>query len=172
MKKDILVAYASKYGSTAEIAKKIGEVLTQKGLSVKVAEVKNVHDLSSYRAVILGSAVYIGRWRKDAVRFMKAFETDLREKKVWIFSTGPTGNGDPVELLVGWDFPTSLKPIAEKIKPEDIIVFHGAVDMEKLNRLHRYMVNKVKAPAGDFRVWADIIAWAEGIADKINRLTD
>ena len=168
MEKQVLVVYASKYGSTAEIAEKIGEVLTKKGLSVKVTEVNNVHDLSTYRAVILGSAVYIGRWRKDAIRFMKVFEKDLIGKKVWIFSTGPTGEGDPVELLEGWDFPKSLKPIVEKVQPEDIKVFHGAVDMEKLNGLHRYMVKKVKAPVGDFRVWDDIIAWAEGIGDKIN----
>ncbi len=168
MEKQVLIAYASKYGSTAEIAERIGEVLIEKCLSVEVTEVNNVHDLSTYRAVILGSAVYIGRWRKDAIRFMKVFEKDLIGKRVWIFSTGPTGKGDPVELLEGWNFPKALKPIVEKIQPEDIKVFHGAVDMEKLNSLHRYMVKKVKAPVGDFRVWADIIVWAEGIADKIN----
>jgi menaquinone-dependent protoporphyrinogen oxidase len=164
----VLVTYASKYGSTAEIAEKIGETITNKNFHVDVLEVRQVADLKKYGAVVLGSAVYIGRWRKDAVRFMKIHEKELSEKKVWIFSTGPTGKGDPVQLLEGWDFPESLKPVAEKIQPRDITVFHGAVDTEKLSRLHKYMVGKVKAPVGDFRDWKRIVEWAENITKVLD----
>jgi menaquinone-dependent protoporphyrinogen oxidase len=164
----VLVTYASKYGSTAEIAEKIGETIANKNFHVDVLEVRQVADLKKYGAVVLGSAVYIGRWRKDAVRFMKIHEKELSEKKVWIFSTGPTGTGDPVQLLEGWDFPESLKPVAEKIQPRDITVFHGAVDTEKLSRLHKYMVGKVKAPVGDFRDWKRIVEWAENITKVLD----
>ena len=72
MDEQVLVAYATKYGATTEIAEKIGQVLRQAGLSADVLPVDRVGDLSTYRAVVLGSAVYIGQWRKEAVRFLKA----------------------------------------------------------------------------------------------------
>jgi menaquinone-dependent protoporphyrinogen oxidase len=166
---DILVTYASRYGSTAEIGHKIGEVLASAGLRVDVSEVKDVPNLKQYRAVILGSAVYIGKWRKDAIRFLKIFEKDLTERKIWIFSTGPTGKGDPEKLLDGWSFPPSLKPLAERIDPEDITVFHGALNMDKLNSVHRFMINKIKAPVGDYRDWEQVTNWAKDIASKLKR---
>jgi menaquinone-dependent protoporphyrinogen oxidase len=72
MNRQVLVTYASKYGATAEIAEKIGEVLRQEGVPADVLPVKQVDDLTPYTAVILGSAVYIGRWRKEAVKFLEA----------------------------------------------------------------------------------------------------
>lgn len=167
MENDILITYASRYGSTAEIAQKIGEEIASNGFNVDISEVKDVHNLKQYRAVILGSAVYIGKWRKDAIRFLNMFEKDLTEKKIWIFSTGPTGQGDPVKLLEGWSFPPSLKPLAERIRPEDITVFHGALNMDKLNSIHRYMVKKIKAPVGDYRDWEQVTKWAKNIASSL-----
>ena len=163
----VLVAYATKYGATAEIAEKMGQVLRQAGLRTDVLEVDDVDDLSSYQAVVLGSAVYIGRWRKEAVKFLKANETVLAEKLVWLFSSGPTGKGDPVELTQGWRFPKALQPIADRIRPRDIAVFHGAVDVGKLNFIEKWMIKNVKAPLGDFRDWDAITSWATAIADEL-----
>lgn len=167
METGILVAYASKYGATAEIAEKIGEVLRQAGLSVDVRPADQVSDVSGYRAVVLGSAVYIGRWRKQAANFLKAHEQALAKRPVWLFSSGPTGEGDPVELLKGWRIPGGLQPVADRVQPRDIAVFHGAVFPEKLNFIQRWMIKNVKAPAGDFRDWDAVTAWAEGIAAEL-----
>jgi menaquinone-dependent protoporphyrinogen oxidase len=169
MKKKILVTYSSRYGSTAEIAEKIAEVIAAKGNEVQLSEIKEAPDLREFSAVILGSAVYIGRWRKDAVRFMKIHENELAERQTWIFSTGPTGKGDPVELLEGWNLPKNLKPIADRIAPEDVTVFHGSVDPEKLSGMHKYMVGKVNVPVGDFRIWAEIEKWGEKIAEQLSK---
>ncbi len=163
----VLVAYASKHGATAEIAEKIGEVLARSGLEADVQPVKKVKDLAPYQAVILGSAVYIGMWRKDAVRFVKANQSALADRKVWIFSSGPTGEGDPVELLHGWRLPKKVEPIAEAIKPRDTAVFHGNVDLDTLSGMEKMMIGKVEAPTGDFRDWAMISAWAEGVAAEL-----
>jgi menaquinone-dependent protoporphyrinogen oxidase len=168
MSDKVLVAYASKHGSTAEIAGKIGEALTQSGLDVDVKPVNKVKDLAPYQVVILGSAVYIGMWRKDAVRFVKANQSALADRKVWIFSSGPTGEGDPVELLHGWRLPKKVEPIAEAIRPRDIAVFHGNVDVARLSGMEKMMIGKVEAPVGDFRDWGMINAWAEGVAADIN----
>jgi len=167
MDKQVLVAYATKYGATAEIAEKIGQVLKDAGQGADVLLVKEVRDLSPYDAVVLGSAVYLAGWRKEAVKFLEKYEGELAERPVWLFSSGPAGEGDPVELLDGWRFPEKQQPIADRIQPRDIAVFHGRVDVEKLNFLEKYMINTVKSPVGDFRDWDGITAWAEAIADEL-----
>jgi menaquinone-dependent protoporphyrinogen oxidase len=167
MNTQVLVAYATKYGATAEIAEKIGEVLRQAGLRADVLPADRVSDLTPYKAVVLGSGVYIGKWRKEAVKFLKANETVLAGKLVWLFSSGPTGEGEPVELTQGWRFPGKLQPIADRIGPHDIAVFHGAVDLNKLNFIEKWMIKNVKAPLGDFRDWEAITSWATAIADEL-----
>ena len=67
----VLVAFGSKHGATEEIAEKIGETLERAGFPVDVVPVANVRDISGYAAVVLGSAAYIGQWRKDAAKFLK-----------------------------------------------------------------------------------------------------
>ena len=163
----VLVAYATKYGATAEIAEKIGQVLRQAGLRTDVLPTNRVKDLTPYKAVVLGSAVYIGKWRKEAIRFLKTNENKLAERRVWLFSSGPTGEGDAVELLRGWRFPEGQQPIVDRIRPRDIAVFHGDVNMDKLNFIEKSMIKNVKAPVGDFRDWEAITSWATAIADAL-----
>ena len=167
MSKKMLVAYATKYGATAEIAEKIGEVLGQAGISVDVLPVDRVQDLGSYGAVVLGSAVYIGRWRKEASRFLKVNAKQLSERPLWVFSSGPTGKGDPVELTKGWRFPKALQPLLDRIQPRDVVVFHGAIDANKMKGLEKWMINKVGAAAEDSRDWESIAAWAKAIAAAV-----
>jgi menaquinone-dependent protoporphyrinogen oxidase len=167
MDKQVLVAYATKYGATAEIAEKIGQVLRQAGLRTDVLPANRVSDLTPYQAVVLGSAVYIGQWRKEAATFLKANEKALAERPVWLFSSGPTGEGDPVALTQDWHFPKALQPIADRIGPRDIAVFHGAMDGNKLNFIEKWMIKNVKAPLGDFRDWEAITSWATAVADVL-----
>lgn len=164
MSNKVLVAYGTKYGATAEIAGRIGEVLQKAGFAVDVLSAERVADVSPYDAVVLGSAVYAGSWRKEAAKLLTSQANALAERPVWLFSSGPTGPGDPVELLNGWRIPNALRPIAERIKVRDIAVFHGVIDMQKLSLPDRLLIKGIKAPAGDFRDWPAITAWAEGIA--------
>lgn len=167
MTNKVLVAYATKYGATAGIAEKIGEVLAQAGLEVEVLPVQRVKNLDYYHAVVLGSATYIGRWRKEAAKFLKSNEKALAEKLVWLFSSGPTEKGNIEDLMKGWRFPQSLQPIADRIQPKDITVFHGATDITKLSWIEKWMIKKVKASIGDFRDWEAITYWAQSIATAI-----
>lgn len=170
MENKVLVAYASKYGATAEIAEKIGEELRQAGLQVDVLPVKSIKDVKVYNAVILGSAVYIGQWRKEAVKFLTDNEELLKKQSVWLFSSGPTGKGDPLELTKGWKFPAKLKPIIERIEPHDVSIFHGAIDIDKLNFLEKFgIIRIVKAPVGDFRDWDTITAWVNSITKELKK---
>lgn len=164
MKNRVLVAYASKYGATQGIAEKIGAVLGDANLSTDVAPMARVGDLAPYSAVVLGSAVYAGAWRQEAATFLETHALALAALPVWLFSSGPTGVGDPVVLMKGWRFPDALQPVADSIKPRAVAFFHGAIDMKKLNLAEKLLVKGIKAPVGDFRDWAAISAWAADIA--------
>ncbi len=164
----ILVTCASKYGATREIAEKIGGTLRQAGLQVDVLPVDGVRDLSSYQAVILGSALYIGKWQKEAAAFLQTHEKTLVDRPVWLFSSGPTGEGDPVKLIDGVRVPAGLQPLVERIRPRDIAVFHGYINPDKMNFIEKFAIkNLVKKPFGDFRDWDMIVAWAATIADAL-----
>ncbi len=129
MNKAILVTYASKYGATREIAEKIGEDLQQAGLAVDVLPVTSVRELADYQAVVLGSAIYIGKWQPEAEAFLKANEKPLTDRPVWLFSSGPSGTGNPLDLVAGALVPANLKPITDRIQPRDITIFHGNIDL-------------------------------------------
>jgi menaquinone-dependent protoporphyrinogen oxidase len=163
----VLVAYATKYGATAEIAERIGQRLLASIQSVAVRPVSGIHDLNPYDAVVLGSAVYIGQWRKEAARFLTAHESFLAQCPVWLFSSGPTGAGDPVDLMKGWRFPASLQPVADRIHPREIAFFHGKLDLDGLTIIDRLMVKGIGAPMGDYRDWIAIDAWAATIASAL-----
>ena len=165
----VLVAYATKYGATKEIAQRMGEVLRQAGFNADVLPVDRVKDLSPYKAIVVGSAVYVGRWRKKAVKFLKVNQKILAERMVWLFSSGPTGKGDPVKLANNWRFPKTLQPIADHIQPQDIALFQGAIALNKLNPLHKWMINKVEAPKGNFRDWEAIVSWATSIGEALKK---
>jgi menaquinone-dependent protoporphyrinogen oxidase len=169
MENKVLVAYASKHGSTAEIAEKIGQVLRQDGLQVDAQPVNKVKDLKQYSAAVLGSATYIGMWRKEFTRFLAGNENLLAGMPVWFFSSGPMGEGDPVELSQGWRFPEAQRPLMESIKPRDTAIFQGAIDPQKMGFLERWVIKNVKAPTGDFRNWDAITKWAEGIAAALKK---
>lgn len=171
MSQRILVAFASKYGATAGIAAKIGQTLREAGLHVDVQPAETVTDLTPYTAVVLGSAVYAASWRKEAVHFLESFERRLAQMPVWLFSSGPTGAGDPLTLLKGWRFPDAQMPIAGRIQPRDLALFHGHVDMQKLNFGEKLIIRGVRAPVGDFRDWKAISVWAMSIADTLKQET-
>jgi menaquinone-dependent protoporphyrinogen oxidase len=167
MEQKILVAYASKYGATAEIAERIGEVIRRSHPNVDVVNAKQVKDPASYPVVVLGSALYMGQWHKEAAKFLQDNEAELARKNVWLFASGPSGKGDPKELAAGMYLPKSLQPVVERIKPREFAVFHGNVDPRKINFLEKWILRQVKAETGDFRDWQAIERWAASIAKAV-----
>ncbi len=164
MKNSILVAFATKHGATAE---RIAAVLEKQGFTADLKPANDVRDVSDYAAVVIGSAVYMGQWRRSAVKLVRKQQDALAQKPVWIFSSGPTNYGDVNELLEGWTQPNNLKEVFETIQPREIAVFHGDLDPATLSGLEKWIINKVKAPTGDFRDWEMIESWAAQIADAL-----
>jgi menaquinone-dependent protoporphyrinogen oxidase len=159
----LLVTYASKYGSTAEIAEVIGKELHKRHYEVEVKSIEDVDSLVGYDAFVVGSALYAGGWMKSAAEFLRSNQDVLAGRPVWLFSSGPTGQGDPNQILDGWTFPEDLKPVLEKIKPKDVILFHGKIDPDRLSATERMIIKSVKATVGDYRDWLVIRGWARRI---------
>ena len=156
----VLVAAASRYGATAGIADAIGEGLEGAGLEVTVAEVDAVASVDAYDAVVLGSAVYAGRWLKAARKFVKRNRDALLASRVWIFSSGPVG--DPPEPVA--EEAVDVSGIIEAVEPEEHRVFAGRLDKEQLTFGERAIVVAVRSPEGDYRDWGDVGSWARAIA--------
>lgn len=163
----VLVTYATKHQSTQEIATFIGDILADHEFDVDVLNIDDVHSLYGYSAVIIGSAVYIGQWLKSATNFVRHYQNQLALRPVWVFSTGPTGDGEPDQLLDGFVIPENLHSTLMVIKPRHVILFHGRLDKDDLGLGERMMVNAVKAPLGDFRDWNMIRAWTNRIVAEL-----
>jgi len=155
----ILVAYASKHGSTAEIARRIAERLSERGHEVYARPVNEVDVLNRPEAVVLGSAVYAGSWRKEAVAFVERHREVLARMPVWLFSSGPLGH----HVEDAQEQPRQLDEIRGWIAPRDHRTFFGKLDLQALSFGERMIVKAVNAPVGDFRDWEEIDAWADGI---------
>jgi len=168
MTSKVLVVYASKYGSTQEIAEAIGKELAAQDLDVTVQAADQPADVAAFDAVVVGSGIYAGNWMGSAVEFIENNTELLSKKSVWLFSSGPTGDGDPVEILGGWQFPEALHGIVDRIAPRETRVFHGNIDIDKINWGERNLVRAMKGNTGDFRNWDLIRAWAQQIAQAIS----
>ena len=140
-----------------------------KGVQVDVLDAAAVNDLTPYSTIILGSSVYIGRWHKKSVRFLKENVESLEKLPVWIFMSSPTGPGNPIDQMNGWFYPKSLQPLIERIRPRDITCFGGKLVLKTLNPFERWIINNVKAPEGDFRDWQAIASWADDIRQELLR---
>ncbi len=143
------------------------------GLRLREGVGLQVTDVDSVRMVV---QVRFGKGIKDryvplpdrVLEMLRQYWATHRHP-VWLFSSGPTGEGDPVKLLEGWRIPGAVEPIVDRIQPKDIVVFHGDVNVEKLNFIEKSMVKNVKVPVGDFRDWDAITSWAVAIADALKK---
>jgi menaquinone-dependent protoporphyrinogen oxidase len=156
----IVVAYASKHGATEGIARHIADRLTERGEPAEARSVSDIDSLDDPKAVVLGSAVYAGSWRKEAIEFVDAHAGELARTPVWLFSSGPLGD----QVVDEEEQPRQLEEIRERISPRAHQMFFGALDRSKLSFGERMIVKAVKAPDGDYRNWDDISSWTDGIA--------
>ena len=156
----VLVTVASKHGSTREIAEAVADELRNQKLSVDVQDAGDVRDIAGYEAVILGSAIYAGNWMPEAKTFAEHFRAELANLPVWLFSSGPLGEGDPQPQ----DDPIQLSQPMGEVETRDHQVFVGKLDPDTLGFAERLIAKAVRAPWGDFRDWDAIRAWARTIA--------
>jgi menaquinone-dependent protoporphyrinogen oxidase len=174
----ILVAYATRHGATAGIAARIAQTLRGRGLQAEARPVGEATDIDGYDAFVVGSASYMGRWLQEASRFVREHRGILAARPVWLFSSGPVGT-ETVDAkgrdVLEASRPAEFGEFAAGLHPRDERVFFGAYDpndrpvglVETLGSWFTRMAAIREAlPAGDFRDWAAIDAWAEDIAAR------
>lgn len=161
----VLVAYATKNGSTAGIAQVIGEELSKMGLDAEVRAVGEVRDLQPYGAVVLGSAIYLGKWRKEALRFGDGHAGELHGRPVWLFDSGPLnsspdeGKNEPVE---------AADELVRQIGARARTTFGGKLLPEDAGLFTRRLMESGKAGSyGDFRNFDRVRGWARAIGAEL-----
>jgi menaquinone-dependent protoporphyrinogen oxidase len=152
----ILVAYASKYGSTQEVAESIAATLRTQMLHADVRPAADVEGLGEYGGVVLGGGIYMGRWHRDARRFVKRFEHELAALPVALFALGPTDREPEHVASAEKQFRSALDKLP--VEPFETHLFGGAIDPQKL----RFPFNHM--PAADVRDWDEVRAWAGKLA--------
>jgi menaquinone-dependent protoporphyrinogen oxidase len=158
MKEKVLVAYASKCGSTGEIAKAAAEELAARGFTADVLLAENVKDISGYSAVVIGSAIRFGGWLPPALDFARRFREELRGRPVALFTAHIMALGESGEDQAARQ--AYIKPVLKDIAPVSAAFFAGKVDAEKLSFVEKTVGRLVGSPEGDLRDWNKIRAWA------------
>jgi menaquinone-dependent protoporphyrinogen oxidase len=155
----VLVGYATRYGSTQEVAEAVAAKLRECGLEVDIQPLSKVRTLAGYSAVVLGAPLFMFRWHKDALRFLSRHRKALTERPAAVFALGPTH--DPYDEKEWQDSRAQLdKELAKfpRFKPAALVMFGGKYDPALLRFPLKMLAGK--EPASDIRDWAAIRAWA------------
>ena len=157
MSETILVTYGTKHGSTREVADAVAQTLKEQGLDVETLPAARVDDLTSYAGVVLGGALYMGRWHPDAVDFLERHRHALATLPVAVFGMGPRTMEKHDEEESRTQLLKALAKVPE-VDPLAPAIFGGVIDPEVL----RFPLNRL--PASDARDWGTIRAWATELA--------
>ena len=165
---EVLVVVASKHGATGEIGTALARALADSdvgraaGLGALCLPVEQQPDPARYAAVVLGSAVYVGRWLEPARQYATAHAAALRSRPVWLFSSGPIG-----EPPFPADEPHDVGALIPLTGARGHRVFPGRLEKNRLSFGERAMVTAMRAPLGDFRNWDEIRGWAGEVAAEL-----
>lgn len=158
----VLIAVASRHGSTREIADRIATVLERRSIDTDVVDIEPTRWLDAeHDAYIVGSAVYLDRWDRPARTFIRTNQAILASHPLWLFSSGPLDDANPL------DKQTPPRTGAPPLHERDHHVFGGRLDHDALGPLERAVTRMVGAHSGDYRDWDEIDAWAEQIATEL-----
>lgn len=160
MSASILVAYATRYGSTQEVAETIATTLRERGLEVDVQPARQVRTLAGYQAVVLGAPLFMFHWHKDARHFLARHRADLTTRPIAIFALGPI-HADEKEFQGAREQLDKALAKFPWLTARAIEIFGGKIDPAKLRFPFKNM------PAGDIRDWEAIRAWASGLAGQL-----
>jgi menaquinone-dependent protoporphyrinogen oxidase len=172
MNKRILVTYASRTGTTAEVAAAICRILSESGARVEILPMQEVKDLAPYEAVIAGSAIRAARWLPEAVQFIRAHQATLSHKPFAMYTVCITLAMADTEqyrsAVSGW-----TAPVRAIVPPLSEGLFAGMLDFDKLP--FNWETLKLRAtvamgifPRGDRRDWNAVRSWAESLKPMLS----
>ena len=173
MKAQVLIAYCTRSGSTAEVAEAIAKSMKDAGLTVEVKSIAEVESIPPDAAVVLGTALYIGRFPKEFHRFLARFEEVFAIVRPWIFVLGPTEKERKQFAAAEGQARKELGK-HPTLRPADMRILGGKFDPAHLNlAFPMRLIIKVpanpmrKMPASDIRDWEWIKRWGQAIAEEI-----
>jgi menaquinone-dependent protoporphyrinogen oxidase len=161
--RSILLAYATRYGSTQEVAEAITAVLREAGLEVEIQPMQKVESLDNYEAVVLGAAIYNACWHPDAHRFLSQHRESLKQRPVAIFALGPLSTSEAAMLRSRGQLDKELEKYTW-LKPTVLEMFAGKLDPTKLGFFERLF-----STASDQRDWEAIRAWAKALPAQLQQ---
>jgi menaquinone-dependent protoporphyrinogen oxidase len=166
MRHHTLIAYASRAGSTAEVAQTIGDVLREQGLDVDVKSIRDVADIMGYDSLVLGTAVWAGKPLPEMRRFVTTRRDALAGLPVAYFiQCDLLRNYTPANRQIALGYVAPLRALKE---PMSVGLFAGRRDFSKTNRLLRwFLIRVVRLEEGDWRDWGQIRAWAASLAAQL-----
>ncbi len=170
MSNTILVAYASRAGSTAGVAEAIGKTLTESGAQVEVRPMQEINDLTPYQAVVAGSAIQDGCWLPEAMQFIQMHQAALAQRPFAAFLVCMTlamKNTKAHSIVPDW-----LEPVRALVKPVSEGFFAGVLDISKIPSLRQRLMFRISVvmgvwSEGDHRDWNAIRAWASTLSAKL-----
>ncbi len=171
MNDKILVAFATRYGSTTGVAEAIAAALRERGLAVDLEPARQVRTLEPYRAVVVGAPLYIGAWHKDALNFLSRHREALAKWPVAVFALGPLNDvakeRDDARMQLNnglakfpWLQPVAVGIFVGKYDPAQLRFPHNLLTISAASPLHGI-------PASDHRDWAAIRAWGDDLASRL-----
>lgn len=159
----VLICPASTHGATAEIGRRLADVLRRYGLDVDVAQPEHIKDLHRYSGFVLGSAIYRGKWKQEALDLIDEHTEVIAASRCWLFSSGPIMEGEPSEPFP----PDEEAKLLAATGAREHRLFGGRLDIDELSFTERWLARWVKVKSGDARPWDEIEEWAIRIAAEL-----
>ncbi len=161
----VLVAYASKFGSTREVAERVAARLSAGGLATDLRAAGDVKSLSGYQAVVFGGALYMFRLVREGRRFLFRHRKALSRMPIVVFAMGPTEKVEQHFIDARSHLDKTLLKL-KGVSPVDVTIFGGVFDASKLKFPYANAATKAMPPA-DLRDWKAIEAWADSLPEKL-----
>ena len=162
----ILVVYATRAGSTVEVAQAIGKKLAGGGASVDVKPANNAVNLKDYQAVVLGSAIRRGAALPEITNFIKTNKSELAKVPVACFIVCMILREDNEQNRA--KAASYIAPLQKEISFVDTGFFAGKLDYSRLNFIDAFIIKYfIGTPEGDLRNWQEINDWAENLGAKL-----
>lgn len=157
----ILVTFGSARGGTEGLAQTVADGLRHEGFSVDLLPAGQIRGLGGYDAVVVGGALYAGRWHKAARRFVKRHAAELRQRPVYFFSSGPLDDSaarreiPPVR---------GVKALMKRAGARGHVTFGGRLAPDAKGFPARAMARKL---SGDWRDAGQVRAWTGSVAAQL-----
>lgn len=157
MSSKVLVASSSRHGATEELARMLATTMAEQGLTVEVRRMADVDTVFPYDALVLGSAVYMGRWTPEARAFVEEHKSGIAARPTWLFSSGPVGDSLGAE-------PFDADDLMRETGAKEHHLFGGRLETASLGLRERMFARMLQVESGDYREWPAAAAWATAIA--------